>query len=515
MHIVISNPTPNRVHWYSITFAVPFGRGSTALTTSAGAGVAQVEEHDATDPGLVPAATWDNRSGVVTVTCGQLAVFKPGGSMVLVLDRFPVSSTPGAVLIKVTEDLSGATDSNTTLSLLKRAPIGPRNFRPEKSLIDTGGKVTLLWDGPDTLEYSIQHPDGNEVRVPGRRGSTWTWSPPASKAPKHAATYTLIARLPGTQQPLYYLTTAVQLSSPEYKQVTATEGVETPWVQGTTQKGRISFTARGAKFSVGAGAPGTVETHKAELDELYVARGAAVDGALVVKGRVDAQDELHVVRGAAVDGALTVGGKVEARSEVHVAGDAAVDGAFAVGGKVEARGELSVARDAAIGGNLTVKGKLELDELLVFRKAAVGGDLSVNGRADILGGLLSAGKTVVGDDLTVNGAVDAGGELRAAGKAVVGGDLDVSGESAFAGKVNANGHLSVRNGGAWILHTNDDLISVNGGLRVQGDSLFIGKVNANGRLSVRNGTDWLMHVNDDQVAIQGNMRVHGAFRSDS
>ncbi|MFJ3705151.1 MULTISPECIES: hypothetical protein [unclassified Streptomyces] len=81
--------------------------------------------------------------------------------------------------------------------------------------------------------------------------------------------------------------------------------------------------------------------------------------------------------------------------------------------------------------------------------------------------------------------------------------------------MNANAHLSVRNGSDWILHTDDDLISVNGGLRVQEESLFLGKVNANGRLSVRNGTDWLVHVNDDQVAIQGSLRVHGAFHSDS
>ncbi|KUN94028.1 hypothetical protein AQJ67_37310 [Streptomyces caeruleatus] len=58
-------------------------------------------------------------------------------------------------------------------------------------------------------------------------------------------------------------------------------------------------------------------------------------------------------------------------------------------------------------------------------------------------------------------------------------------------------------------------VNADGDLHVDGDSVFLGKVNANGRLSVRNGTDWLVHVNDDQVSIQGDLRVHGAFRSDS
>ncbi|MFD7834332.1 hypothetical protein [Streptomyces sp. NPDC059761] len=94
--------------------------------------------------------------------------------------------------------------------------------------------------------------------------------------------------------------------------------------------------------------------------------------------------------------------------------------------------------------------------------------------------------------------------------------LIVHAESEFEGKVNANGHLSVRNGGAWVMHTNDGKISINGELRVQGDSLFIGKVNANGQLSVRNAdVGWIMHTRDDLVAINGDLRVHGAFRSDS
>ncbi|MEU8928042.1 hypothetical protein AB0D10_45315 [Kitasatospora sp. NPDC048545] len=70
--------------------------------------------------------------------------------------------------------------------------------------------------------------------------------------------------------------------------------------------------------------------------------------------------------------------------------------------------------------------------------------------------------------------------MTAAGEVVVGGDLDTTGI-----------------------------------LRVHGESRFVGKVNANGHLSVRNEGVWIMHTNDGKVSIAGDLRVHGAFRADS
>ncbi|MGW7583602.1 hypothetical protein ACWGKU_12625 [Kitasatospora sp. NPDC054768] len=40
-------------------------------------------------------------------------------------------------------------------------------------------------------------------------------------------------------------------------------------------------------------------------------------------------------------------------------------------------------------------------------------------------------------------------------------------------------------------------------------------MNANGHLSVRTGDAWVLHTTDDKVAINSNLRVHGAFRADS
>ncbi|WP_327739080.1 hypothetical protein OG749_40175 [Streptomyces nojiriensis] len=43
----------------------------------------------------------------------------------------------------------------------------------------------------------------------------------------------------------------------------------------------------------------------------------------------------------------------------------------------------------------------------------------------------------------------------------------------------------------------------------------LSKVNAGAHLSVRNAGARIMHTNDGEVAINGDLRVHGAFRSDS
>ncbi|MCL7380050.1 polymer-forming cytoskeletal protein [Streptomyces sp. 35G-GA-8] len=499
VYIVVSNPKNKDMAWDSITVHVPVGQQADALTPDPKAIRARIEHNNATKPGDEPTAVCDSTTGVCTLTPGPGRVFAAAGSMVLVLEGFPVSSTPGSVLLRMTETVWNGPwkeESPVTLSLLKQAPKVPRNFRPKQSLVAAGTDVVLRWDGPDALIYRIQGPDGPSPSAPQRKTTGWEWSPQPGEEPKRDATYTLIATSPAQQQPGYFLTTTVHLRSPEFESVTATDGVHSPWVEGTTDKGKIYFTAQGAEIRDASNAQGSLTADKAELRDLNTGQ-AQVKGDLSVNGRVDAGGELHAAQNAVVDGDLTVNGKLEL-DELLVARTATIGGDLSVNGRVDAGGELHAAQNAVVDGDLTVNGKLELDELLVASKATIGGDLSVNGRADVLGGLRSAGKTVIGDDLTVNG------------------DLDVNGESVFSGKVNANAHLSVRGGSHWILHTNDALISVNGGLRVQEQSLFIGKVNANGHLSVRNGTDkWIMHTNDDLVAVNSNLRVHGAFHSDN
>ncbi|GLW18836.1 hypothetical protein Stsp01_55790 [Streptomyces sp. NBRC 13847] len=114
--------------------------------------------------------------------------------------------------------------------------------------------------------------------------------------------------------------------------------------------------------------------------------------------------------------------------------------------------------------------------------------------------------------LVVHGRLDAEGDLNAAGNVVAGGDLTVNGDLRPMRDLEVAGAVTTDD-----LTVRDKLTTVGADhrLTVHGESLFSGRVNANGQLSVRNGTDWLVHVNDDQVSVQGNLRVHGAFRSDN
>ncbi|MBC3841888.1 hypothetical protein GXW82_21820 [Streptacidiphilus sp. 4-A2] len=121
-------------------------------------------------------------------------------------------------------------------------------------------------------------------------------------------------------------------------------------------------------------------------------------------------------------------------------------------------------------------GKADLNDLLTRRG-------QIKERLTLQGGLTVDNVLETQDGpprLIVHGRLDAEGEVNANRGVVVGGDL-----------------------------------STNGILRVHGESRFQGKVNANGHLSVRNGGAWILHTNDGQVSIQGDLRVHGAFRSDS
>ncbi|MFF4098862.1 hypothetical protein [Streptomyces sp. NPDC001903] len=533
VHIVVSNPTMDEVIWYSIEVRVPAGPAEGDLTLHPKAINARVEQNTATKQGEDPLVVWDGDTGVLTVTGRPNTLFQKAGSMVLVLDGFPVSGTPGLVLLHVTERAANGArvQSNpVTLGLLKQVSKAPRNFRPKDSLVAAGSDVVLRWDGPDTLTYRIQGPDGPPETVTSRKGSSgWEWSPKAGREPKRDATYTLMATSPGSQQPGSFLTTTVHLRSPEFESVTATTGVHTPWVEGTGNRGRITFTARGAQLQDEARAPGTMAAATADVETVTATRvrGRDSDAGWIrfpsdgIKVGHGTGDDLGTVTAdkISVNGTNTqwVGdrdagkGWIEfPQSGVNVRKDGKQDWGTVAADKADLNG----VNTKWVQGRTAADGWIEFPAagLNVFQGAGnrQWGTVAAD-KADLND--LATHRARVKERLTLQGGLTVDNVLETQDGPP---RLIVHGESEFEGRVNANGHLSVRNAGAWVMHTNDGKISINGDLRVQGDSLFIGKVNANGHLSVRNAdVGWIMHTRDDLVAINGDLRVHGAFRSDS
>ncbi|MBC3841890.1 hypothetical protein GXW82_21830 [Streptacidiphilus sp. 4-A2] len=205
VHIVVSNPTFNEVIWHSVEIRVPVGQADSDLTVDPKTVDVRVEQNTGTKPGEDPSVVWDDNTGVLTVTAKDNTYFREAGSMALVLDGFPVSSKPGLVLLHVTERAANGAyvqKHHATLSLLKQEARAPRNFRPEESLVAVGGDVLLRWDGPEGLDYQIQGPDGLLETVPplAKSQTGWEWRPKPGQEPKRDATYTLIAKVPGSQR---------------------------------------------------------------------------------------------------------------------------------------------------------------------------------------------------------------------------------------------------------------------------------------------------------------------------
>ncbi|WP_037671573.1 polymer-forming cytoskeletal protein [Streptomyces griseus] len=553
VYIVISNPTTDWVPWHSIEVEVPCGNEDGHLTTDPKTIDARIERTYAVRFGDDPTSHWDDTAGVLAVSAGRNGgLFTPGDAMVLSLDGFPVSSKPGLVLLTVREISEGERDVREhplTLSLLKQAPRVPRNFRPEVALVEAGENVVLLWDGPDTLKYEIQRPDGVKEPAERRLGSGWQWSPGADNTPKRDATYTLVATPRTGQQPGYFLTTTVQLRSPEFESVTATNGIHTPWAEGTTHGGRITFSARGAEIHEPSGAPGVVTAAKAELDVVNTTwvRSRA-DGA----GWIEFQpDGIKVGHGEGSDLGTVTADTVSANGvntkwvgerdagkgwiEFPLSGiDVRKDGTQEWGTVAADEADLNGVNTKWVQGRDSSAGWIEFppDGVNVFQGAgsrqwgtvaAAEADLNdlvtrrarVKERLTVEGGLTVADvlETQAGPSrLVVHGRLDAEGDLNAAGNVVVGGDLTVNGDlrpmrNLEVGGAVIAGDLTVRDK----LTTDHERFR----LIVHGESLYLGKVNANRLLSVRTEDAWIMHVNEDMVAIQGNLRVHGAFRSDS
>ncbi|MFJ8335561.1 hypothetical protein [Streptomyces sp. NPDC094437] len=528
VYLVISNPTTTLVPWYSIEVRVPWGDEAGDLTLDPRDIDARVEKDYDLKYGDTPRSRWDEMAGVLTLSAPLGGRFSAGDSMVVVLDNFPVSDKEGLVLLSV-EETSGRDedmrDHPLTLSLLKQAPKVPRNFRPDPALVDTGANVVLRWDGPATLTYEIQHPDGTRELVAPGTGPGWEWSPSPDDAPQRDATYTLIATSNGGRQPGYFLTTSVALRRPEFESVTATDGLYTPWVEGTTDRGRVVLSARGAEIRDASGAPGVVAAAEAEVDGVRTTwiRGRSSDAGWVEFPATG----VNVFQGPGDRRLGTVTADRADLNGVHttwvrgVGGDAGwiefpASGMNVFQGTGDRQWGTVAADEADLNGVHTkwVRGRggdagwveFPASGMNVFQGAGdrqwgtlaadkadlnslATGQAQVKERLALQGDLDVAGNVVVGGDLTVNGDLRPMRNLEVAG-AVVAADLTARGK----------------------LTTDHE----NGSLIVHGQSVFHGKVNANQHLSVRNeGVGWIMHTNDGQIAVQGNLRVHGAFRSDS
>ncbi|MYV53495.1 hypothetical protein [Streptomyces sp. SID3212] len=283
VYVIVSNTHQSDVKWEYIDVEIPVGTGPSDLTDDPTVIRASADLDYTAWLEPVPDFSWD--AGL-----GRFRAHHPQGggrltlpydqSLVLKLDGIPVSGTEGLIRLRILEKSGGGDDNvpmrrdhfTTTLGVVKQAaPRIPRNFRPEKNSladVDAGGNVVLKWDGPDNLDYWIRDPEGNETvvataAVPGSpvTQQPYMWSPIVP--PKRGTTYTLVAGVRGTGQPEqgYFLTTTVHALVPEFG-----SGTRTPWVEGTVDQGRVTFSADGAEVRNGSGGWGTVHADKADVD---------------------------------------------------------------------------------------------------------------------------------------------------------------------------------------------------------------------------------------------------------
>ncbi|MFD6181352.1 hypothetical protein [Streptomyces goshikiensis] len=510
VYIVVSNPTTSWVPWYEIEVVLPCGKEAGDLTDRPEMIKTGMEPYSVRF-GDVPKDDWDAGTRTFKVSAPLGGLFTPGDSLVLSLDGFPVSDKEGLVRLTVNETSGGdpgdaVRTHHLTLSLLKRAPKTPRNFRPREALVDGGADVVLAWDGPDTLTYTIEGPDGLSVPVPQRSGPDWRWSPGPDDAPLRDATYTLVATSPDGRQPGYFLTTTVAVRRPEFEAVTATQGLFAPRIEGTTDKGVIVLTGDGVEVLAADGEPGLVSAGKADVEGVTT---RWVRGRDAAAGWIEFPAAgLNVFRG---EGDRKWGTVAADKADLNGINTAWVRGRDDSAGWIEfpAAGVNVFRGEGDRQWGTVAADKADFNDLVTDR-ARVKDRLTLDGGLTVTDVL----ETQSGPSrLIVHGRLDAQGELSAAQNATIGGELSVSGElraalgAEVAGTVVAS-DLTVRDK----LRTNHERFK----LIVEGESLFREQTNANGGLSVRNEhAGWLLHANGEQVSIQGNLRVHGAFRSDT
>ncbi|MGV9379074.1 hypothetical protein ACWDRB_24875 [Nonomuraea sp. NPDC003707] len=270
VYLVITN-TARRTDWSRIEVRVPVGDGIGDLTpnlpemkgkyTDNRWGTQAITQEVKVDPQR------DTNVFEVTPKSGGVASFKPGDYLVLTMENVTIAATAGPAVLTVrekTEDDDGEHTRYTSVALVKSAPKeipAPRDFHPDKGMVGVGENLTLSWEGSPEFDYKILFPGGQKDISSDRR----TWTPP--DAPKRATTYTLVATDPVTQKQ-HFLTATVQVRFPVLETLTATTGIDTPWVQGAAdgKKGRVTFTGTGVEISDNSGGRGTVTADRADLN---------------------------------------------------------------------------------------------------------------------------------------------------------------------------------------------------------------------------------------------------------
>ncbi|WP_424639797.1 hypothetical protein [Embleya sp. AB8] len=423
VYVIVSNTHQSDVTWEFIDVEIPVGGGAGDLTGNPTAISARIDSNY-TVSGQNPVFGWDS-------TLGRFRAHDPSvrrlampahRSFVLVLEDIPVAGAEGLVLLEIHER-SGGGDNNipirqadfvTTLGLVKQAPKIPGNFRPEKNSlvdVDAGANVVLRWEGPDNLDYWIRDPEGNEVlaqsAAPGPRviRQSFTWSP--ASAPKRGTTYTLIAGTTsaGQQQQGYFFTTTVHARVPEFD-----SGTRTPWVEGTPNKSRVTFTAAGVEIRNGAGGWGTVAADKVEVDRVDT---ESVHGRNSDDGWIDfPKAGLHVHR----DGQPLLGILSAGSVEVDRVDTGSVHGRNSDDGWIDFPKAGVQIRDGQNDLGTLTAGKADVDELLA-------GQGKVKGRLVVEGGMkvseggeqaLEASDTgvLVNNGLSVSGGGDIKGVVE-------------------------------------------------------------------------------------------------------
>ncbi|MEV4246722.1 hypothetical protein AB0J63_25285 [Streptosporangium canum] len=273
VYLVVTNTGQQAAFWSTVTVQVPVGNGAGDLTPNFGK-IKPKGEYGTWSGTLssVSVQPGPQGSNAFQVTApGGRASFAPGDHMVLTLEEVTVAPAAGLAVLKVTEN-AGRTrtgrlsSSVAAVSLVKTAAKEippPRDFRPDKVMLDETDTLTLSWEGSDDFSYEILFPGGQRPIASNAR----SWSPAAADAPKRATTYILVATSRSTPQRKHYLTTTVQVRSPVLETLTATTGIDAPWVQGATDatKGRVTFTGTGVEISNNSGGQSTVTADKANL----------------------------------------------------------------------------------------------------------------------------------------------------------------------------------------------------------------------------------------------------------
>ncbi|MEV5576773.1 hypothetical protein AB0L06_42680 [Spirillospora sp. NPDC052269] len=275
VYLIVTNTTPNVVEWLEIEVTVPVGSSVDALTPST-TGISPTGQHiDTTKNFSTPVSFGPQGTDSFKATAGNPRgdFFFPGDCVILTLAGVTVTVGAGPVVLSVAETLiqAGRTPRPTTyaaVALVKATPQpipAPRDFRPDKALLEPGDALTLSWEGSDDFDYRILSPAGSDTITGGKR----SWSPTA--APTRATTYTLQATSRTTPPQEHFLTTTVQVRYPVLETLTATTGIDTPWVQGATKatKGRVTFTGAGAELSNNSSGKGSLTAGDGHFDNVF------------------------------------------------------------------------------------------------------------------------------------------------------------------------------------------------------------------------------------------------------